>query len=220
VKVFINNIVLFPKTFVEYFEHKMTLQKEISILRRENIALKAKIINTKNLENENKMLREASNFKYELSSFKALEKVIGISHGLDSYQVLISAKNENVKQGAIAISSDGLVGIVINISRGIATVLPTTSERFSVSVKSESGKRLILSGDGQMLQAVAIREETGLQVSVNVGDMLYTSGDCGIFPEGIPVAVVQEASQVRIAAEPVSDIEKISYLWIVDHVQK
>lgn len=216
VKAASNNIILFPKTFKEFFEKKMILQEEISALRLENDNLKMQIIDIEKLKKENNNLREVSGFKYDVNSKKMLEKVLGTVYGASEYHIMISAQNNCVKKGAVVISSTGLIGIIINAHNNMATVIPLTNERFSVSVKSESGEKIVLAGNGAELISTIMNSESTSQLKK--GDILYTSGDGGIFQEGIPVAMVKDVKKNEITATPITDIEKTGYVWIIDAI--
>ena len=52
---------------------------------------------------------------------------------------------------------------------------------------------------------------------VSVGDRVVTSGDGGVFPPGLPIGTVSEASETRIVLQPVVDVARLSEARILDY---
>ena len=90
------------------------------------------------------------------------------------------------------ISSKGVVGIVNNVSENYSTVISVLNTRLKVSVKlEETGYFGALEWDGKTFDQ-AVLNEIPRHATVNVGDLVETSGYSAIFPEGILIGTVHE----------------------------
>lgn len=105
----------------------------------------------------------------------------------DNYITLNKGFKDGVRPDMGVISSDGIVGVVVNVSRNYSTVLSVLNERWSVNAKLlKSNNFGTLKWDGNNPRQ-AILSEIPYHVEVNEGDTIVTSGFSTIFPEGINI---------------------------------
>ena len=169
----------------------------------ENKNLKARILE---LENKNKELIKQC--KYERLSKRMTFQVLGFEQNIFKSSLLTEATDE-LKPGYVATTIDGLVGLVTDVSSGIAQILTITDRRFSVPVKTKSNVHIIMTGnDCNMLTASVIQQSNRFTANIKIGDVLYTSGEGGIFPCGIPIAKVTKNRPI-IVAQPIVNIDRL-----------
>ncbi len=116
-----------------------------------------------------------------------------------------------------------LIGRVIEINEFDSDILPLLNEGFVVSgkVNAVNGASVIVSGDASLKQqglclVSGIDENTVLEV----GTEIVTSGDGGLFPEGIPIGVITSvdySNPINITAtlRPYADIADLNDIFIM-----
>lgn len=109
-----------------------------------------------------------------------------------NYITLNKGRRHGIEKEMGVISSKGVVGIVNNVSENYATVISILNTRLKISAKlEETGYFGALEWDGKTFDQ-AILNEIPRHATVNVGDLVETSGYSAIFPEGILIGTVQE----------------------------
>ena len=144
-------------------------------------------------------------------------KILGFDDSVFNSFLLISKTQDSTKKDSVVISSNGLIGIVLEVHNKIAKVLPLTASDMFIPVKNNLGEHLILKGVGEnKLISLEIQSSTTKYIKIN--DILYTSGEGGIYKSGIPVAKVVEIDQnkTKIYAEPVANLNTINYVWTMN----
>jgi rod shape-determining protein MreC len=131
-------------------------------------------------------------------------RVIGrISDGMNA--ILTIKATEGVAKDQPVITGDGVVGRITEVggfSTLCARVMPLTdlSSRIPVEIESTEDHAIIAGQNGPELLLTHL--EKSAKVKVKVGDRLITSGYGGIFPRGLPVAVVTHVTSDSIKARP------------------
>ncbi|GHT88430.1 cell shape-determining protein MreC [Alphaproteobacteria bacterium] len=216
-KVFANKLIDFPNSLFEY----MNLKKENARLKMELDELKVEINSSENTELELEKLKKSVGLKYSFSNFKVMEKVLGFDKSPHESFMLISVSDDMTKPGQIVISSDGLVGVIFDCNDKVARVMTVCDQKLNVPVKT-STSRLILSGDSKNeMKSQEINEEIeSAKFDINIGDVLRTSGDGGLFPADIPVASVTKIATDKkiVTATPLSKIENIGCVYVISPV--
>lgn len=211
-------------TFSEYF----FLRTTNTLLAEENNTLK----------NELALLE---NQLYELN--KATENAIKVdSSGLFSYitaKVINSSVNKQqnyitLNKGSLAgikpdmgvVNSEGVVGIVSNVSKNFSVVIPIINPRVKVSCRiAKNDYYGSLLWEGKNAQFANLKE-IPQHVVLAPRDTIITSGFSSIFPEGIFVGTIEEVNsdkynnfydiKVRLAV----NFQTISYVNIIHFVNK
>ncbi len=139
--------------------------------------------------------------------FRTLRIDRGTDHGLD--------------RGMPVLGPDGAVGRVLRASGGYADVLLLHDGLSAAgAVVQESRLRGVLTGDGSDRLALNFvrRSDAG---GVNEGDLLVTSGEDGVFPEGVALGTVVDASApetglfLDIVVEPIVDLDRLDEVLVV-----
>lgn len=104
--------------------------------------------------------------------------------------ILDAGSRQGVRMGQTVIDAGGLVGQIIAVTPGTATVLLITDPDHAVPVTiPRSGVRLIAYGRGRSDQLELA--DVPRSSDIRVGDTVVTSGLGGRFPPGFPVGTIQ-----------------------------
>ena len=215
IKISAYEVSQFPKAITAYFD-----------VKRENDELKHKLNELKisNIQMQNSLfeleeLKKIFNIKHHSDKFNNTEKVLGYTNSIYSSNIIITNTNDITQKSSIAITPDGLVGLIDECFAKSAEILPVTNSRIAIPVQTGSGIHIIISGTDHY--KMISREIQADNISkLSIGDILYTSGEGGTYPSGIPVAKITSIkSQInKIEARPIVDINTINYVWIVEQI--
>lgn len=118
--------------------------------------------------------------------------------------LLSAGRAQGVVPGLPVMTSDGLIGRTIEAGDRAARVLLLNDALSRVPVIIvRTGQAALVGGDGSPL--LVMTDRAGPQDALFVGDRLVTSGEGGIFPPGVPVGTIVDATEpqrVRPAASP------------------
>ena len=166
--------------------------RQNAALSREVAAARANAVTMRALEGENRRLKALLGIVDPVSRPVATARLIG-STGASTrrFAVLSAGFAQGVRAGQPVRSAAGLIGRVIEAGPGTARVLLVTDPENVVPVRrARDGLPAFIEGksDGR----IAIRL---INMGVNPlkgGDVFVTSGSGGLYPPGIPVAVVTQ----------------------------
>jgi rod shape-determining protein MreC len=133
--------------------------------------------------------------------------------------VIDRGTRDGVTQGAVCLTSGGLVGIVSSVSDRTCEVLPLTSPSIRVSCATyPSGAVGILEpSQGGQLRLVNV----DLGSDVQTGDQVVTSRFGGVYPDGLLVGTVvshgsgRPGLELELTVEPAVDFGRISEVLIL-----
>ncbi len=181
------------------------LQSDNARLHTENLGLRARLQRFEALEAENMRLRDLLG-----SSFKIGDRVLIaelVSMDLDPYrqQVVINkGSSSGVFPGQPVLDARAVMGQVIRVTPGTATVLLITDATHSLPVQiNRNGLRTIAEGSGLINQLHLPHLPNN--ADIREGDLLVTSGLGDHFPPGYPVARVTEVR--REPGKPFSTVQ-------------
>ncbi|MCQ2360103.1 MAG: rod shape-determining protein MreC [Paludibacteraceae bacterium] len=121
-------------------------------------------------------------------------KVIGNTvNKLDNYITLDKGAEDGIKPDMGVICDQGVVGIISTVSKHFSVVLPIINSQSRISCRLDSSRTIGSIVWNGLNPSYASLMEIPRHVFVTKGEKIYTSGFSYIFPEGIPVGVVEEA---------------------------
>lgn len=146
---------------------------------------------------ENKRLKDLLALRQRELRHVAAAKVI--AHGYDkllNIAVLDKGKNSGIEKGMAVITTKGLIGKVSSVRDEFSDVLLLKDTNFSVAVRLQNSRREgIVAGTGYNY---CILKYIPPEETVDRGEVLVTSGFDGIFPEGLPIGVVNKVKKEGI----------------------
>lgn len=219
--------------FTAVSENKQ-LKQEVIDLEKENFDLRQMVKDNEEKVKAYEELEDALNLK---SRFKDYEIVGGIVINrpvgpmFDLFRINLGREDGLWVTGdrsyPVLDSQNALVGRLYSSELGSSRVVPLLHEGFSVSskVSASSGHNFRVRGsveykDRGLCLADQIPEGTPLLV----GDLIVSSGDGGLYPEGIAIGTVVEifadsqSNALQALIEPNSQLEKLDYIFVlIDH---
>lgn len=201
-------------------------------LRQRNAELEKKLIETIARSSESSSLHEELNELRQLANLppkKEISSVLAeIQHeGRNPFSaklVIRHGAGQDIQLGSPVMDEKGLIGQVTRIGLTNSEVTLITAENQQIPVKvARNGLRTLSTGDGPSgtLSLPFLPEGSDVQV----GDSLVTSGIDGIYPEGLPVALVtrvdRSASQLfaHIVCSPIGGLGSAHYVLIIQNHQ-
>jgi len=171
----------------ELVEENKKLQQRIELL-------KAQLIYMKNLEKENRHLREITNFISTIPDFEfRTGKIIGYSPDNWSNYVIINLGSKNgIERGNLVIANGYLLGQVYQVGNISSSVILTSDKNFKISARCRK------TGEAVFFQGKNLKEGILLYVKpdqdIRIGDIVETAGLNGLFPAGIPIGTIKSIS--------------------------
>jgi rod shape-determining protein MreC len=198
------------------FRAVLDVHAENARLREQNANLMHWQQVARNLEAENRALRETARASTEASFTFVTARVVADAGGAFVRSVLIAAgARDGIAKGHTALSPDGLVGRVGEVGERAARVLLLTDLNSHVPVMIEGSRdRAIVDGDNSDLPRLVFLSSGARP---QIGDRIVTSGHGGVFPPGLPVGVVVQNGDQGVRVKPFVDFHRIDYLRIVDY---
>lgn len=204
---------------VSWFEKAGYYFVNLNTLQAENAKLKQELEKIQNQASENLLLKRDNN---ELSALLKIApgnlleyvsaKFMGnISQANGFYGIVSFGQNQVVNKNDMVISSQGLVGKVVESSAGYAKILLINNSKFRVPVSTAGGKKAIFIGDVVSPYVAYMQDLENLQV----GDMIFTNGDEGGLIPDIAVARVAKIAENNVTVVPVANLDRLSVVTII-----
>ena len=185
--VLIQKVVMFPFTALnaekgEDATESYTIQKNINV----------------HLEEEIEQLRKALDLNQTLTGYETVNATVISRNKSYWYQTLTidKGKKEGLKENMVAITKDGLIGKLQNVTNYSSEIKLITSNdinnKVSVSIATTEGETdAILSGYDEEKGLVMVSGVDN-QAPIKIGDSVTTSGLGGMFPREIYIGTVEE----------------------------
>lgn len=146
--------------------------------------------------------------------------------GQNNYITIKAGRKDSITPDMGVITSEGIVGIIENLSSSYATVISllNTNSRINAQLKnSEHYGTLIWEGeDPNLVQLIDVPR----LAPVAKGDTIITGGRSLIFPKGVPVGTIedyaldQSESYYTIDIRLFNDMTSIGHVYIIEHTEK
>ena len=190
---------IISKTIIENLRSLNDRFSYFKNLEAENLRLKLQLSQLNDVEtaltntlSENKELRKLLKVADGLKYNYITSRLVGVNiTPITSSAIIETGSNSGVKVNDLVISQDGLVGKVVNVSDNYASVMLISDHGSRVPVVTSSSKeRGILTKQGDDMLLIYLPEEH----KVEVGELVYTSGDGKIYPYGILIGRVYKVN--------------------------
>lgn len=196
---------------------------DLAAMHSQNIALKNENIEllkwqtlAKSMQAENESLRALLNVVPVQKKNFITARIVSDFSGPFVHSILINGGSDNgIKKDQAAISENGLVGRVVDAGASSARVLLLNDINSRVPVLAErTREKSILTGTNTNAPSLSYLSADS---RIAVGDRIVTSGDGGIFPEGIPVGIVTRVQKDGVKVQPFVDAAKVNYVSVIDY---
>ena len=193
----------------------------VANLREENLRLKDDIERLRQwrrkaeiLQSENRQLRSVSNVAIPEDTTPISARVIAVNADSFAHSVMVNVgEMAGIKKGNPAVTTAGLVGIVVDSGAKHAQILLITdiNAMIPVILSLSSWPGATVGQNSKQLQLRFLATEAVPQL----GELVQTSGHGGVLPPGIPVGRIAGINNRRITIQPVADLERLSFITIL-----
>jgi len=187
---FLSSVFYLPQSMLSYVLHVNSLNKENSLLKKENAKLKLEIDLTKEYAIENRRLKKLLHFENQWDYPIFLTQIIGHNPGIYMTTVVVNnGEIDSISYGMPVFTTEGLVGKVSKVfpTHSMVQLLSDPNSRISVISQRSRALGVVFSGKNGKMQI-----QISSYADLIPGDTLVTSGLGGIYPKGIPVGVVSK----------------------------
>lgn len=199
---------------VSGFQSYARIYEQNQELRRELQKMQAWKEAAVQLEQENSKLLAQNNVRIDpaLTSVTGVVMVNSGSAFRQSVLLNVGAR-DGIIEGWATMDGLGLVGRIAGVGQRTSRVVLLTdpSSRIPVTVQP-SGERALLTGDNTPLPLLDFIEAPD---NVRPGDRVVTSGDGGVFPPGLVVGQVAQATDGRLRLRMAADYGRLEFLRVL-----
>lgn len=188
----------------DFLRSHESLRTEVTMLRKENENFLTLIQSLRQKTLDHHQLKQLTKTLPDPTVSYISARVIGcVSDGVNALLTIRAVEKDGVTKGQPVITADGVVGRISDVggfSTATARVMPLTdlSSRIPVEIESTQDHGVVAGQSGAELRLIHLEKSA----KVKVGDRLITSGYGGVFPRGLPVAVVTHVTSDVITARP------------------
>jgi len=207
--------------FSLWLEDSSQLQTKLLHLEEEVMRQRALQQKVMALSTENKQLRQFLNIT-QIEHY--VWRVAGvISRGPEKKSRRLMVEIDSAHEDDVVVSQEGLVGLIDSTSQHHAVVRTILDASVTVPVTMNNSRLAGLvrgAGDDLIVDFVPI------DLAPKVDDVLITSGAGGVFPAGLPVAIVTQVKAVeggvfaQVSATPAAAWQRDAWLAVATKVQQ
>ena len=176
--------------FDSLFEARL-LKKENEKLLFRNLTLLKEILSLKNIQQENKALRQALNLREKREFELSLVELISKETGRD-FILVDGGKNQGISENMPVITENGvLVGKTKEVFSDFSEVILITAQKsvFDIEIQNEENSLGIARGKGNLrIEFELVLKEN----KIEQGDIVQTTSLGGNFPKGLLVGEIEE----------------------------
>jgi rod shape-determining protein MreC len=143
-----------------------------------------------------------------------------------NYITLNKGRKDGIRPDMGIINSDGVVGLITNVSESFSVGFSLLNKRWGVSAKhKKSGTFGPISWDGSDFKYANLN---GIPFHVNlaVGDTIVTSSYSSVFPEGLLIGTISEFEKpsgenyYNIKIQLAANFKALSFVGVIDNLKK
>lgn len=182
--------------FFMYFIDMKNLERKNIELKEEISLLNADLRDMADLKNENERLRKLLELKERKNGYEYISCEVTSRNFNNWYCILNIDKglDDGVNLNSVVVTNDGVVGYVYEVGKTWAKVTGIIDSSSSVAAISKRTKdKSVVQGDINLMQnSECLMPYIPKESSVAEGDEIYTSGDGGVYPEGLYIGKVEK----------------------------
>lgn len=190
------------------------LVDEITHLRQRHLIDQGQLQRLLALKAENVQLRKLLEVGQQAEKKATMAEILYVPHDPFSRKVILDKGSQNdIQPGQIVVDDVGVVGQITRVYPWLSEVTLITDKDHSVPVQLvRSGLRSMVSGTGE--DGTLELRYLAANADIQNGDLLVTSGIDGIYPPGLPVALVSKIESnaayafARITCTPAAGVNR------------
>lgn len=181
-------------------------------LRQQYLADQGQLQRLQALEAENAQLRKLLEAARRLDSKAVMAEILRVPRDPFNRKVIVDKGSQSgIQPGQVVVDDIGVVGQITRNYPWLSEVTLITDKDHSVPVQVvRNGLRSVISGTGK--DGTLELRYLAMNTDILEGDMLVTSGIDGVYPPGLPVAVVSKIERnptyvfAQVTCTPVSGV--------------
>lgn len=216
----LQNLTLPIQRFTKNLFPNVFINTEIAKLKEENAVLFKKIVDQKELEKENRALRD----QFQTTSISSRNLIPAKIIGSLDYFVIDKGERDNLKIGQAVVFKDQLIGKITKVSSRFSVVTVITNRSSSFTVRTLKTSALgILKGQGG--ESGMILDNVLLSENLEINDLVLTKGNIDSKGIGFPpnlivgkiVSVEKKPSALfqKAVVESIMDFSKLSTVFVI-----
>jgi rod shape-determining protein MreC len=206
--------------FNEYFSG-LNLVEENEHLKQQHLADSGQLQRLHALEAENAQLRNLLAMAQRIESKTVMAEILHVPRDPFNRKVMLDKGSQGgIQAGQVVVDDAGIVGQITRTYPWLSEVTLITDKDHSVPVQVvRNGLRSVVSGTGKD-GALELRH-AAVNTDIQEGDLLATSGIDGVYPPGLPVAVVSKIERnpsyvfARVTCTPAGGVGRNRQLLIL-----
>ncbi len=210
--------------FSDVVSDRTGMRARISQLEERVADLSAVSQQLASMREENNRLRELLGSSARVPGQRLIAELVAVVPDVQKHRVVINKGTaDGVAVGAAVIDTRGLYGQIIETARMTSVVLLITDTTHAVPAEvGRNNIRVIAAGLGEYdhLELEAVPKSA----DIREGDILYSSGLGGRFPQGYPVGTVIEVERLRteifafVKVRPAANLDRSRHVLVVSRL--
>lgn len=217
----VGNLYRVNREITEYFRLKTVNER----LAMENAALRSLLKQSKYISSSKKLTVNDS-VAHQHYTYVPAKVINNSTDKRNNYLTIDRGILQGVEPEMAVISSNGIVGIVKDVSKNFASVISILHKNASISVKIADTEYIgSLVWDGRNPQIAQLKDIPN-HVKIEEGMLITTSGFSAMFPSGISVGtirwfdVVPGANFYSINVDLITDMNAVSTVYVVHNLMR
>jgi len=209
-----------------YFQSLQSATRSEQELRQQMGLQSQKANQVEQLLQENRRLRQLMDLRERVTTPSQLAQVLYDAADPFSRKIVIDkGLNHGIGAGSPVIDEGGVLGQVTRVYAAVSEVTLVTDRDQAIPVlNTRTGARGVAFGDITAVPGALELRFTAANADVQSGDSLVTSGVDGVYPPGLPVAVVDKVERrndsafARISLKPMAMVAGTSHVMVLQPV--
>lgn len=179
----------------DFFVAQGRLKSENADLKEQQLMLTGKMLQFQDLQAENAQLRHLLEAKARYAQRTTLAEILYSGRDPFARKIIVDRGSlQGVQPGQVVADNIGVIGQVTRVSPAVSEVTLITDKDQAVPVQNvRNGLRAVVFGSGE--PGALDMPFMSFSADLQPGDQLVTSGIDGIYPPGLPVAVVSKVER-------------------------
>lgn len=216
-----NQVIAWQNKQISEIKSYFSLKEQNEILALENTDLRSQLSQIQQFIDDSVMRETMKLSNYTAPTYLPAKVVQITTRNINNFLTINVGKRDSIHKGQGVINDEGVVGIVQTVGKKYSVVMPIINTHTNVSCRFTKNDYIAtLQWDGDDYRFASLIDVASHLV-VNKGDTIVTSGLSPIFPEGIPVGIVENstleegASYHTIRVRLSTNFKRLKYVEVV-----
>lgn len=216
-----NQVIAWQNKQISEIKSYFSLKEQNEILALENTDLRSQLSQIQQSIDDSLMRETMKLSNYTAPTYLPAKVVQITTRNINNFLTINVGKRDSIHKGQGVINDEGVVGIVQTVGKKYSVVMPIINTHTNVSCRFTKNDYIAtLQWDGDDYRFASLIDVASHLV-VNKGDTIVTSGLSPIFPEGIPVGIVENstleegASYHTIRVRLSTNFKRLKYVEVV-----